>query len=231
MRFRFVPPHIHTPRSVQSCDIFRIRRGTVLFRCTFIHGEVSKPDQVSNLGGGFGVHFRVAHRPHAGSQRHAGSTRVPASQPASQRRRWPASQSAPSVVTNGAATVPRRCRTTVPHGAARRCRTVPHGAARRCRTVPRRTEKHHSYTLKRSILLTVPHGAATFVKRKSIFLFSFFIAAPCGTVSKIERFKVYEWCFSVRRGTVAAPCGTVRHRAASWHRHHHHAQTSEFRPF
>ena len=143
MRFRFVPPHIHTPRSVQSCDIFRIRRGTVLFRCTFIHGEVSKPDQVSNLGGGFGVHFRVAHRPHAGSRRHAGSTRVPASQPASQRRRWPASQSAPSVVTNGAATVPRRCRTTVPHGAATHRKTpfihfeafdFAHGAAR-CRDV------------------------------------------------------------------------------------------------
>ena len=175
MRFRFVPPHIHTPRSVQSCDIFRIRRGTVLFRCTFIHGEVSKPDQVSNLGGGFGVHFRVAHRPHAGSRRHAGSARVPASQPASavggqpasQRRRW--LPTVPQRCRDGAA---RRCR-TVPHGAARRCRTVPHDGAARCRTVPRRTEKHHSYTLKRSILLTVPHGAATFLKRKSIFLFSF----------------------------------------------------------
>ena len=104
-----------------------------------------------------------------------------------------------------------RCR-TVPHGAAR-CRTVPHGAA----TVPRRTEKHHSYTLKRSILLTVPHGAAIKKEKRNILFLFTNVAAPCGTVSKIERFKVYEWYFSVRRGTVrhrrAAPCGTVvRHR-------------------
>ena len=182
MRFRFVPPHIHTPRSVQSCDIFRIRRGTVLFRCTFIHGEVSKPDQVSNLGGGFGVHFRVAHRPHAGSRRHAGSTRVPASQPASQRRRWPASQSAPSVVTNGAATVPRRCRTTVPHGAARRCRTVPHGAAR-CRT-------------------TVPHGAATHRKTPFIHFEAFDFAHGAARCRDKKRKKEYTFSFYKRRGTV-----------------------------
>ena len=147
MRFRFVPPHIHAPRSVQNCEMFRIRRGTVRFWTHGIHICPPASDPY--------VFFRTF------------SASQPASavggQPASQRRRW-------------LPRVPQRCRdgaATVPHDGAARCRTVPHDGAARCRTVPRRTEKHHSYTVKRSILLTVPHGAATFVKRKSIFIFSF----------------------------------------------------------